>query len=330
MAWLEATGLRKTENGVEVVQDLGFSMQQGERLAIMGETGSGKSSILKMIAGLMQPEGGAIFFKGQKVEGPLERLIPGHPGIAYLSQYFELRPNFYIHEVLEYANEIPEEEAANIYALCEITHLLNRKTTQLSGGEKQRVALARLLTTRPALLLLDEPFSHLDLPHKQTIKKVIENASRELGFSSMLVSHDPNDVLSWAERILVIKNGAIVETGSPSSLYYHPAFEYTARLLGTANLLSGAFAANLTNSDLKEMDKNRFLLRPEHVIIKTDSDEGITAVVESVHFGGQTYSLQLKAGGTSIIAGNQSGDFITGQTVRIFVKNESLKKVMVV
>ena len=294
MAWLEVHGLRKMEKGVAVVSDLDFSMRPGEKLAIMGETGSGKSSMLKMIAGLIQPDDGQIFFNNQRVEGPLERLIPGHPAIAYLSQYFELRPNFYIHEVLEYANEISPNEAATIYALCEITHLLNRKTTQLSGGEKQRVALARLLTTKPTLLLLDEPFSHLDLPHKQTIKQVVAKASAQLGFSTILVSHDPGDVMPWAERIIVLKNGKIIEEGSPLNLYYYPLSEYTAALLGTANLIDARMAAALTISNAKDWLAGRYLIRPEHVHFDTGKNTGIPAEITNVAFSGSRVIIQIR------------------------------------
>ena len=209
--WLQVDNISRTEPGVKVVDGISFTMARGEKLGIMGETGSGKSSLLKMIAGLMQPDEGQVWFEGNRVEGPLETLIPGHPRMAYLSQYFELRPNFFVHEVLEYANELPEDEANHLYALCEIMHLLHRKTHQLSGGEKQRIALARLLSRKPSLLLLDEPFSHLDLPHRKTIKKVIGNSAEAMGFSTILVSHEPADILAWASRILFIRSGNLVD-----------------------------------------------------------------------------------------------------------------------
>jgi iron(III) transport system ATP-binding protein len=232
MAWLEVQHIHKTENGLEVVSDVHFTLNQGEKLAIMGETGSGKSSILKMVAGLMQPDAGAILFEGKKVDGPLETLIPGHPGIGYLSQYFELRPNFFVHEILEYANEMPNAMAQQLYQLCEIEHLLNRKTHQLSGGEKQRIALARLLSKKPRLLLLDEPFSHLDLPHRKIIKRVIEKTSESIGFTTLLVSHEPNDVLPWAQRILFIKSGSIVADIPVLSVEKQALPSYVAGLLG--------------------------------------------------------------------------------------------------
>ena len=198
------------ENNLPVVDGITTDMERGERLAIMGETGSGKSSLVKMIAGLLQSDGGQVWFEGELVKGPSETLIPGHPAIAYLSQYFELRPNFFVHEILGYANELPEKEANQLYEVCEITHLLQRKTHQMSGGEKQRIALARLLSKKPSLLMLDEPFSHLDLPHRKTIKQVLEQAASAMGFSTILVSHEPTDVLPWATRILFIRSGKLI------------------------------------------------------------------------------------------------------------------------
>ncbi len=232
MALLEVQNLNKIENGQKVVSDVYFTLNKGEKLAIMGETGSGKSSVLKMIAGLVQPDDGNIFFNGQKVAGPLETLIPGHPAIGYLSQYFELRPNFFIRELLEYANELPKEEAEALYRACEINHLLDRKSHQLSGGEKQRIALARILTHKPRLLLLDEPFSHLDLPHRRTIKRVIENTSKVLKFSILLVSHEPQDILPWADRILFMQTGQIVATETPVTIRTQKLSAYVAGLLG--------------------------------------------------------------------------------------------------
>jgi iron(III) transport system ATP-binding protein len=327
MAWLEMKGLRRIENGMEVVSDFGFTMQQGENLAIMGETGSGKSSILKIIAGFLQPYEGEVFFRNQKVEGPHERLIPGHPGIAYLSQFSDLRPNFFIHEVLEYANEISPAEADNIYALCKITHLLKRKTTQLSGGEKQRVALARLLTTKPSLLLLDEPFSHLDLPHKQTIKQVISRASAELGFTTLLVSHDPGDVLPWAERIIVLKNGKMIEEGTPHNLYYHPFSEYTASLLGPANLLDASMAATLTISNAKDWLAGRFLLRPELVQIDKGENKGIPAEITYVAFSGSRDIIQIRVENQLLWADSTSGSCKQGDKVLVYAHPQAIHRI---
>src|SRR5690349_14976068 len=184
-----------------------FSLPKGRKLVVAGETGSGKTTLLKTIAGLAQADKGKVLFEGQRVLGPAEKLIPGHGGIAYLSQEFELPQHLRIEQVLEYANELPEAEAIALFRVCRIDHLMKRKTHQLSGGERQRIALAKLLIGAPRLLLLDEPFSNLDIIHKELLKSVIRDIGQKLGITCMLVSHDPMDTLSWAEEILVIKDG---------------------------------------------------------------------------------------------------------------------------
>ena len=196
MVLLEVVGAGKKEKENFTVKDINFSQQPLEKIAIAGETGSGKTTLLKMIGGLAQLDEGNIYYDGKRVLGPLERLIPGHPQIAYLSQHFELRNNYRVEEELESKNLLTQEAANNIYRICRIEHLLKRKTDQLSGGERQRIVLARLLTTSPKLLLLDEPFSNLDAIHKNIIKSVLLDIGTQLNTSCILVSHDAADTLS--------------------------------------------------------------------------------------------------------------------------------------
>jgi ABC-type sugar transport system ATPase subunit len=229
-------------NFLEVaLKDCEFVLVRGQRLAIAGETGSGKSTLLKTIGGLVAPKKGSVYFEGARVAGPLERLIPGEPGIAYLSQHFELWHNYRVEEVLDYNNDLDPADAADLYRLCHIDHLLHRRTDQLSGGERQRIALARLLVHPPRLLLLDEPFSNLDMIHKRTLKKVIRDIGRRFGITTILVSHDPYDILSWAERIVVLRDGSIVQQGTPREVYERPHDEYVAGLLGEYTLGKGEF-----------------------------------------------------------------------------------------
>ena len=173
MNFLEVKEIAKQKDEKWILKNTSFDIKQFNKVAIAGETGSGKSTLLKIIAGLIQPDNGTVYFKNERVLGPEEHLIPGHKGVAYLSQHFELRNNYRVEEILEIANKMPLPEAEAIFEVCRITHLLKRKTDQLSGGEKQRIATARLLITKPQLLLLDEPYSNLDAIHKNILKSVI-------------------------------------------------------------------------------------------------------------------------------------------------------------
>ena len=216
-----------------------FTQRKGRHLAIAGETGSGKSTLLKIIAGLAPAGEGRVFFEGVRVAGPSERLIPGQPGIAYLSQYFELWHHYRVEEVLSYRNDLGAADAADLYRLCHIDHLLDRRTDQLSGGERQRIALARLLVQSPRLLLLDEPFSNLDLNHKRLLKSVIRNSTAKYGITCTLVSHDPYDTLRWADELIILRDGKLHQQGPPREVYFQPKDEYSAGLLGEYAVADG-------------------------------------------------------------------------------------------
>lgn len=223
------------------LKNISFTQRKGRRLAIVGETGSGKSNLLKTIAGLATSAEGEIYFEGARVLGPLERLIPGQPGIAYLSQHFELWSNYHVQEILAYSNDLSPGESAELYRLCHIDHLLERRTDQLSGGERQRIALARILVHPPRLLLLDEPFSNLDMIHKRILKKVIADSATRFDITCMLVSHDPRDILSWADELLVLRDDRLIRQGTPMDVYSRAESEYTAALLGDYTVDKGGF-----------------------------------------------------------------------------------------
>ena len=292
MNWLHVTNLSVKIAGRTAIQDVTLSLNKGQKLGIMGHTGSGKSTLLKAIGGLAQCSTGAVYLDGEKVPGPLEKLIPGHPKIAYLSQYFELRPNYFVHEQLEYANTLQPEEAADIYEVCQIANLLGRKTTELSGGERQRIALARLLTMQPQLLLLDEPFSHLDFEHRQVIKQVIERAVRHFGLTCVLVSHEPADVLPWAEKLAIIEDGRLVAFDNPYDIYQRPATRSQALLLGEAFFLTGSELSLITQTPTSAISSDTFLLRPEWLEV-CEKNGTVTCTVESVSFLGHFCRINL-------------------------------------
>ena len=287
MAFLEVKGLFKKEGDTDAVNGISFSQQPFQKIGIAGETGSGKTTLLKMIAGFLQPDAGEVYFKNEKVLGPLEQLIPGHRGIGYLSQHFELRNNYWVDDFLEMANKLTEEEAFQIYRVCEVEHLLKRRTHQLSGGEKQRIALARLLTGSPQLLILDEPFSNLDALHKRTMKQVIENLGNQLGITCIMVSHEPADLLAWADELLLMKEGRIIQQGSPGQLYKHPVNEYTAGLLGEYSLVDAALLHQPVTIGKK------LFLRPDQFHIGSQEEHLYKGMVEAVHYRGAYYLLEV-------------------------------------
>ena len=311
MAFLEISGVVRREDSIIPVAGITFSQRAGERLAIVGETGSGKSTLLRMIAGLVQPDEGGITFQEKRVKGPLQQLIPGHEAIAYLSQHFELRNHYRVEEVLQMVSRVPDETAARIYAVCRIDHLLKRRTDQLSGGERQRIAIARLLATAPALMILDEPFSNLDLAHKTELKEVLTEAGGSLGISFLLASHDPQDVMAWAERILVLRGGSIVAEGTPEAMYCKPPAKYVAGLFGKYNLVM--YGTQPT------------MLRPEDVMInpRPAVPGSLWGVVTALRFQGFYHEVEVDISGMRLTAfALERGKYRVGDRVLVAVRNK--------
>lgn len=288
MTFLEVSHVSKQSDDRIILHDISFQQKQFQRLVIAGETGSGKSSLLKIIAGLMQSDQGDVFLKGEKVKGPDENLVAGHPQIAYLSQQFDLQKFLRVEQVLEYASSISVKEAASIFSVCRIDHLLQRKTDQLSGGEKQRIAIARLLIGRPSLLLLDEPFTNLDMVVKGILKTVIDDIGKKLRITCIMVSHDPADTLAWADAIMVLKDGNVIQHGTPQQIYREPVNEYVAGLFGTYNLLTTGQQKII---GVKHPVGNK-LVRPEEFRIRK-SKTANRFHIDEVRFCGNLYEFKL-------------------------------------
>jgi len=293
MNFLTLKGIALKSDDGFALKNITFEQKKYQRIAIAGESGSGKTSLLKVIAGLYQPDRGTVKFLDKKVDGPNDKLVPGHQEIAYLSQHFELPKFLRVEQVLSYANLITDKEALTIYKICQIDHLLKRKTDQLSGGERQRIALSKLLITSPKLLLLDEPFSHLDPVHKDILKSVISDFSHKLKITCILVSHDPGDTLPWADKMILLKDGRIVQQGSPQQLYNKPVNKYAAGLLGPYSILRDEHAEIL---GYKKRRGKRILVRPESFHIVSRGNNTLAGVVEEVRFTGGQSELLVRIG----------------------------------
>lgn len=268
-----------------VLDNISFGQGQGQRLALAAESGGGKTTLLQIIAGLVQPSAGEVHLAGARVRPPAETLVPGHAGLAYLSQGSELPKSLRVEQVLAYASRRPAAEAARLYRLCRVDHLLPRRTHELSGGERQRVALARLLLGAPRLLLLDEPFAHLDRGHKQQLKAVLGELETALALTCLLVSHDATDALPWADEILVLQGGRLVQRGTPERVYRRPANAHVAGLFGDYN--------ELTETDAQALGlppEAPRLLRPEQLAL---ADAGVPGTVRAVRFCGSYYEAEV-------------------------------------
>lgn len=290
-----------------MLRGISFQQAPAQKLAIAGETGSGKSTLLKTIAGLIEPDQGTVWLSGERVIGPAHTLVAGHPAIAYLSQQFELPGSLRVEQVLRYARRMPGDEAQRLYDICHIEHLMTRRTDQLSGGERQRIALARLLSTSPQVLLLDEPFSNLDMMHKHVLKGVLHDLGEQFGITCILVSHDPVDTLSWADRLLVMHEGAWVQQGAPETVYHTPVNDYVAGLLGRYTILPPPLLLRLEGRMRSTHGHARYF-RPEHWVLASDGQQTLSGRVMASRFYGSHHEATVRVEETDILVstGSQS------------------------
>ena len=227
-------------NDTYTLKSISFSLTKGKNLALIGESGCGKSTLLKLIYGLYDLDEGQIFWNDTEVLGPKYHLIPGMPFMKYLAQDFDLMPFITVAEnVGKYlSNFYLEEKKARITELLEIvemTDYANVKAKFLSGGQMQRVALARVLALEPEVLLLDEPFSHIDNFRKNSLRRKLFGYLKEKQITCLVATHDSTDVLAFADEVAIIKDGKIIESGIPKFIYDNPRDKYVASLFGDVN-----------------------------------------------------------------------------------------------
>ncbi|WP_298478472.1 ABC transporter ATP-binding protein [uncultured Maribacter sp.] len=223
-----------------ILEDVSFTIPKGEHISLIGESGCGKSTLLKLIYGIYDLNKGEIFWKDTPILGPLYNLLPGGEYVKYLSQNFDLMPHTTVFEnVSQYLSVFyPEELKKRTYELLdtiEMTSFAETKVKLLSGGQQQRVALARVLAQQPELLLLDEPFSHIDNFRKNGLRRNLFNYLKKEKITVLTATHDPNDILPYADQVIVLKDTKILAQNTPKKLYEHPNNLYVASLFGEAN-----------------------------------------------------------------------------------------------
>jgi len=243
--FLQATSISKLYPGERVsgVSKTSLTIQQGKITAIIGESGSGKSTLLRLLYGLLAPDEGKVHFKGERIWGPAEKLIPGHDAMKMVTQHTD-DMNLYAKVWDNVAILLPstnlknkEEKTTQVLSLLNMAHLTDKRIVELSGGERQRVALARAIITRPEILLLDEPFNQVDTSFREDLQQDIRQIVKDTGLTVIMVSHDPSEILSMADELIVMQDGKILESGEPLAVYQSPKFLYTAGLLANCNVL---------------------------------------------------------------------------------------------
>lgn len=298
MSFLKVSNLSKkyANQSESAVTDISFECNEGEFIAIVGENGSGKSSLLKLINGLIEPDAGSVFLEGKKVKGPSENLVPGHPDIKLLFQEFNLFPKHTVKENIIYqlryfSKDAQEERLHELVKVCKLEGLENKLPSELSGGQQQRVALARAMSDRPKLLLMDEPFSNLDVMLKDQIKIQVLDHLRSEGQTMIFITHDLQDALSLADRIMIMRSGQIVQLDIPEKIYEKPVDEYSAYLFGKVNIFDAENFLQTTGISGCKPTKSKISIRPEHFSITKDDKGDFKAIVERIYYRGDSYEV---------------------------------------
>ncbi|MDR3273599.1 MAG: ABC transporter ATP-binding protein [Flavobacteriaceae bacterium] len=288
---LEVNNISFSYTEEKIIKSLSFQLKQGEMLTLIGESGSGKSTILKLLYGILEPQVGEIWFDGRKLGGNFGHLVPGEPEFKYLAQDFELTLYATVAEnVGNFLSNIRLEEKQNkvrvLLDLVDMADFADVRAHDLSGGQKQRVALAKALAQMPKLLLLDEPFSQIDTFKKNMLKRAVFEFAGENHISIILATHEVSDALAFADRMIVLKNGKVIQENTPEQIYKNPENEYVARLFGEVNLLG----QNFVEEFIPENAERKILAYPHQ--LKFSTDKGLRVKVIKSYFMGSHYLVE--------------------------------------
>jgi len=314
MAFLELEGVTKSFGAHQVVQTVDLAIQRGEFVSFLGPSGCGKTTTLRMIAGFEEPSAGTIRIADKDVT----HLKPNQRNVGMVFQSYALFPNLTVGQNVGFGLKVQKKPTAEIKArveemlrLIKLPQLADRYPYQLSGGQQQRVALARAIATKPQVLLLDEPLSALDAKIRVSLREEIKALQRELGITTVYVTHDQEEALSMSDRIVVMSEGRVEQVGTPFEIYNNPRTRFVASFVGTLNILSAhvvdADGGRLA-IDGQEVVTARGVagavsgatvsvaLRPEALLLNGASDLGnrLSGTIEEVDFLGSVVRVRTR------------------------------------
>lgn len=280
-----------------VIKDFSIDVMKGEVIGLIGESGCGKSTILRLLSGLEVPDSGEIYINNRKVFGNGVFVEPEKRNIGMVFQEYALFPHFTVEENISYGISKKKNKKSRVEELLRLIKMEafgKRYPHELSGGQRQRVALARALAPEPDILLMDEPFNSLDKTIQEEIRGEVYSLIKKIGITVILVSHDTSDAFYMTDRVVLIKNGVNQQMGSPKDLYSSPSNSYVGQFFGKKNILSTSEEIHLNGNDelafknmmehLIDVSKYNYILRPEDLEISDNG--GISCkVMNHVHYG---------------------------------------------
>jgi ABC-type Fe3+/spermidine/putrescine transport system ATPase subunit len=272
-----------------IIHNIDFTVTQGQNIAVLGESGCGKSTLLKLVYGLYDLDEGQLFWKETEVLGPKFNLVPGMDCMKYLAQDFDLMPYITVSEnVGKYLSNIDKEQKNNriqeLLEIVEMTEFAHVKAQFLSGGQQQRVAIARVLALEPEVLLLDEPFSHIDNFRKNALRRNLFSYLKEKNITCLVATHDSTDALSFSDETIILHDGKILEKGISKEIYTNPIHKYTASLFGEVNELK------LSQISSVEGEDEIILLYPHQ--LKISENGMLKVIVKQSYFRGSHFLIK--------------------------------------
>jgi len=291
MAYIEIHNVEKYYGKQHVLKNLSLSVEKGKFVTLLGASGCGKSTLLRILAGLTSIDSGAIYLG----EEDITHLSPNKRNIGMIFQQYSLFPTMTVYDNVAFGLKMRKMNKAQIRSMVsEAIKMVNLEGSEkkypshLSGGEQQRVALARCIVTRPKVLLLDEPFSAIDAKLRKSLQSKIKEIHKELGMTSIFVTHDQDEAMVMSDYIYLLNSGVIEQEGTPIELYSKPRTIFAAEFIGDYNIIDGNFLSNITG---KNFTCKKIAFRPELVKI---CKKPLYQHVDSIYFSGVIIDIVLQ------------------------------------
>lgn len=302
---LELKEIKKSfTEGEAVLDNISLEISKGEFITLLGSSGCGKTTTLRIIAGLEQPDAGSVWLDGREVTG----LEPNQRDVNTVFQNYALFPHMNVAENIGYGlklKKVPKSEirkkVSQMLELVQLEGYEKRKPSELSGGQKQRVAIARALVNNPKVLLLDEPLGALDLQLRRAMQIELKHLQKKLGITFIYITHDQEEAINMSDRIAVMKDGRIEQIGTPDEIYNHPKTSYVATFVGNANILHGVAES----------------IQGQNAIVKIGNDKVIVKLETSQQDTGDTRAKQYLAAGEKVTLAVRSENILLQETAVI-------------
>ena len=303
---------------VQAVSEISLRLDEHEFLSILGPSGCGKSTLLRLIAGLELPSQGQVFLHGQEISGRKIILPPERRKFGMIFQDFALFPHLSVKDNVGYgaagSKKEKEQRVHELLELVSLPHLATKMPHQISGGEQQRIAVARALAARPSLILMDEPFSNLDYQLRQQLRRDIREILKHEGVATVLVTHDQVEAITFSDRMLLMQKGMVVQEGTPSEIYQSPRTIWASSFVGEANHMPVEWQNDSLQTPWGEinvpseigMNARIMMVRPEDFELESVPADQANGIVKSVDFSGsvQTVGVVLKSGASVQVSGS--------------------------